>query len=415
VSFQQGLSGLNAASRNLEVIGNNVSNSNTIGFKESTAQFADVFASSINGAGNSLIGTGTQVSGIAQSFAQGNISVSENPLDLAINGKGFFKVRNGQGDEIYTRNGQFSLNGQGYLVNSSGSKVLGYTFDDKTKTVIDKVIPIQLPQRPIPPKGTGTGILELNLDARKKAPTAAFDVTDLTSYNDTTSMAIYDQLGGSHTVSYYFRRDPDVSAGVMANSWKVYATVDGAAVGNGPFGTLQFDNNGLASNGSSTILTLPVAGMQAGSSSFVDNIELDMTSSTQYGSAFQVNNLDQNGYASGDLTGVLIAPDGRVTARYTNGQSQDLAKVGLFGFRNPEALRPVGSNGWVLTEAAGAEYTPANDGSGFGVIQSGALEEANMDLTAQLVDMITAQRVYQANAQTIKTQDSILQTLVNLR
>ncbi len=424
MAFQQGLSGLSAASKNLEVIGNNVSNANTIGFKASGAQFSDVFASSVNGAGGTTVGIGTKLSSVKQNFTQGNISVTNNPLDLAINGQGFYKVKNALGDEIYTRNGQFSLDGQGFVVNSSGDKLLGYGYDPVTKLQLDTTSPVQLPQRPIAPKGTSTSSLEVNLDARKTAPpaTTPFDVTDLTSYNDTTSMAVYDQLGGSHTMSVYYRRDPAV-AGVPSNTWQVYATIDGAqtpaavppAVSGAPVGTLSFDPNGVITTGTPTTLTIPVAGLATSTSSFANNITLDMSKTTQYGSGFQVNNLSQDGYQSSAFSSFTVAPDGKITARYVNGQSSDLAKIGLFNFRSPEALQPIGANGWLRTDAAGPEFTPKSDDTAFGKIQSGALEEANLDLTAELVDMITAQRVYQANAQTIKTQDSVLQTLVNLR
>jgi flagellar hook protein FlgE len=276
-------------------------------------------------------------------------------------------------------------------------------------------MPIQLPQRPISPKGSEKATLELNLDARKSAPTVAFDVTNLASYNDTTSMAVYDQLGGAHTLSYYFVKSA-TPAGTAASSWDIYATLDGATLGGGTsVGQLSFDANGLATAGTATSITVPTNGVVAGTSSFASDVKLDLTNTTQFGASFQVNNLNQDGYQAAAFSSFTVEADGKVTARYANGQSQPLAKVGLFNFRNPEALQPIGANGWLRTDAAGPEFTPSTDQGSFGKIQSGALEGANLDLTGELVNMITAQRVYQANAQTIKTQDSVLQTLVNLR
>ena len=412
MSFSQGLSGLNAASKTLEVIGNNVSNANTVGFKASGAQFADVFASA--GAGGTSVGIGTKLSGVVQSFGQGNLTVTNNPLDMAINGKGFFKVETPKSGDVYTRNGQFNLDGSGYIVNGSGDKLIGYPIDIASGKPVETAGPIQLPQRPIPPQGTSTASLELNLDARKTVPSTAFNLTDLSSYNDTTSMAVYDQLGGSHTMSLYFARNPPPAASTDT-TWSVYAAIDGTQLGTTPVGTVTFDASGVISSTTASTITIPTNGVATAASSFTSDITLDLAKTTQYGSGFQVLNLDQNGYQSSPFSSFNIDPDGKLTARYLNGKTQDIAKIGLYNFRNPEALQPSGANGWLRTPDAGPEFTPLSDDTSFGKIQSGALEEANLDLTAQLVEMITAQRVYQANAQTIKTQDSVLQTLVNLR
>ena len=206
-TFQQGLSGLSAAQRGLEVIANNVSNASVVGFKSSQAQFSDVFARAFSGgAGNNNVGLGTQLSGVQQSFKQGNLSVTGNPLDLGINGEGFFKMDSVSGEKVYTRNGQFKLDSAGNVINAKGDFLLGFPFDSSTNRPLDNPARILIPQGSVAPSSTKATSLELNLDARKDEITAAFDPADLSTYNDSTSMTVYDQLGESHVFSVYFRK-----------------------------------------------------------------------------------------------------------------------------------------------------------------------------------------------------------------
>jgi len=426
-TFQQGLSGLNAAQRGLEVIANNVSNANVIGFKSSQAQFADVFARAFSGgAGNNAVGLGTQLSGVQQSFKQGNLSVTGNPLDLGINGEGFFKMDSINGEKIYTRNGQFKLDNAGNVVNNRGDYLLGFPLDEKTLRPLDNPTRIQIPQASIPPSATQASSLELNLDARKKVITDPFDPANLATYHNSTSMTVYDQLGKSHVYSLYFIKTDEATS-----QWDVKATLDGEVVTlNDETGAaappLKFNLDGTldttAFNGKYQVdLTNYVGSPNGGEFSLAapplpaNTFSFDMSKITQFGSAFAVQNLDQDGYESAPYSGFDISENGTLKVNYANGESKDIAKIGLFKFKNPEGLQPLGSNGWLATDAAGPELISLSDETSFGIIQSGALEEANVDLTAELVAMISAQRIYQANSQSIKTQDSLLQTISNLR
>ena len=405
MSFQQGLSGLNASAKALDTIGNNIANSGTVGFKGSTAQFADVFAASLIGGGASPIGLGAKLAEVAQQFTQGNITVTGNTLDLAINGGGFFTVESAAGDRLYTRNGQFQVDKDGYIVNASGQRLLGYAATGGT----GDLTPLQLfsssSTADSEPNATTVVNANYNLDSRAAEITAAFDYTDSTTYTKATSMTVYDSLGNSHTMQVYFQK-------TGPGAWSVYTGLDGAAPG--ATGTpLTFDASGY--------LNPPTSGVIAQNFTVTTGadpmtFDLDLTGSTQFGSTFTPNSVLQDGYASGKLAGFAIGSDGTILGRFTNGQSRTLGQVALANFANAQGLQPMGNNNWIQTSEAGpASYgVPGSSGS-YGPIQSAALEDSNVDLTQELVAMITQQRMYQANAQTIKTQDQILQTLVNLR
>ena len=353
-----------------------------------------------------------------------------NPLDLAINGTGFFKVTADNGDTLYTRNGQFSLDASNFAVNSRGDKLMGFSIDQATGKVTDVASPINISKASIAPSATNSSSLEVNLDARQPAvdPSIAFDPANLNSYTNSTSMTVYDELGNSHTMSIYLRKD-------AGNAWSTYAALDGTQVdvGNSPVtptvapaqssaGSLAFNADGALTTPANAQFTLDLSryvtasGVPFSSTGATPNLyTFDMSSTTQFGSSFAIQNLDQDGYTSSPFAGFDVGADGVLAISYANGQTKNVAKVGLYKFNNPEALQPVGSNGWLATEAAGPELVSLSNDTAFGIIQSGAVEEANVDLTAELVAMISAQRVYQANSQSIKTQDSLLQTITNLR
>lgn len=429
-SFQQGLSGLNAAQRGLEVIANNVSNASVVGFKGSEAEFSDVFARAFNGARSTNgIGLGTSLAAVTQNFKQGNINVTGNPLDLAISGTGFFKVQAGNGDNIYTRNGQFTLNNEGVIVNSRGDKLQGFPVDGATGRPSDVAQDILVPRGSIPPAATRSANLELNLDARATAidPALTFDPANLNTFNNSTSMTVYDELGGAHIMAIYMRKE-------ASNDWSVFATVDGTQVDIGApvavttppaqssAASLNYGVDGLLTTPNSGNLTVDMSrfvtasGVPFSSTGTAPNqFTFDMSNTTQYGSSFVVQNLGQDGFESSPFAGFDVGADGMLTISYANGQLVNHAQIGLYRFPNPEGLQPVGSNGWLATNSSGPELVSLSEDTAFGIIQSGALEESNIDLTAELVAMISAQRVYQANSQTIKTQDSIFQTITNLR
>jgi flagellar hook protein FlgE len=405
MGFQQGLSGLNAAARNLDVIGNNVANANTVGFKGSQAQFADVFANAISGSAGGAAGIGVAVTAIQPEFTQGNITTTNNPLDMAINGNGFFRLDT-NGSITYSRNGQLHLDKDGYIVNASGAKITGYAVNAQAQVVPSNPGPLQISSADFPPFATSRGEMLMNLDSREAAITAAFNINDSTTYNKASSMTVYDSLGNPHSLSTYFVK-------TAPSTWTVHGAADGTPFA-ASLGTLSFDSDG---NIDTTATTLPfnVSVALANGAATPFDFTLDFTGTTQYGSPFGVNTLKQDGYASGRLSGFGVGGDGMLTGRYTNGQVRALGQVVLASFPNPSGLQPLGHNAWADSSASGQANISAPGTGSVGVVQSGAIEESNVDLTKELVNMITAQRVYQANAQTIKTQDQILSTLVNLR
>lgn len=407
MSFQQGLSGLNAASKTLEVIGNNVSNANTVGFKQSRAEFADVFANSLTGSGASQIGIGTKISNVAQQFTQGNVTSTNNSLDFAINGGGFFRMSD-NGAITYSRNGQFQMDKFGYIVNSDNKRLTGYTADAAGVLSTGAPTEININTADLQPTATTEVVGLVNLDSRNTALTAAaFDPTDPTTYHNSSAVTSYDSLGNAHTVqSFFVKTAPGV--------WNVYTTADGVSTTAlpAPTATLTFGGTGTAPTSvpaTPTVNFTPTTGASAVS------MTLDLSGSTQFGSNFSVNALSQDGYSSGRLASFTTGADGTISGRYTNGQSKVLGQVVLASFVNPNGLQSLGGNAWTETSTSGTPLVGAPNTGNLGVLQSSAVEDSNVDLTAELVNMITAQRVYQANAQTIKTQDQVLQTLVNLR
>ena len=420
MSFQQGLSGLNAASKNLEVIGNNIANSNTFGAKASRAEFADVYANALNGAGANAVGIGTTLAAVSQQFTQGNITSTENPMDLAINGAGFFQVSDGRNPTMYSRNGQFKVDRTGYIVNNQAQRLMGYPADGTGVIQPCNAVALQLPTAGINPQATSEIELEMNLDSRAAvtAPVAgpAIDFSDPRTYNNATSLMVYDDLGQEVALTYYFQKS-------ATSVWNVFVTANGTPI-NGTLAapvastTINFPANGGAPTAPAGTVTLniPASANAVGAQTLaIPGVQLDLSGATQYGTGFGVTNLSQNGYAPGQLTGISIEANGIVMARYSNGQSNPAGQIELATFRNAQGLQPQGGNVWARGFASGDPILGVAGEGNLGVLQSGALEESNVDLTAELVNMITAQRVYQANAQTIKTQDQVLQTLVNLR
>jgi flagellar hook protein FlgE len=423
MSFQQGLSGLNAASKNLEVIGNNVANSNTYGEKTSRAEFADMYAAAMTGASGSTTqaGIGVEVAAVSQQFTQGNITPTGNPLDLAINGNGFFQVQNAANQTLYTRNGQFKSDDTGHIINDQGYKLLGYTADASGNIVSGRAVPLQVPTSGIDPHATDKSKMEFNLDSRaavtKPASSPSIDFTNNATYNNATSVTMYDAKGQDIAVSYYFQKTGN-------DQWDVYATANGTTV-NGtaanpqPVASLTYSADGskiISPTDGKVTMNIPATTNPSGASALpVTGIQLDMGGATEFGSNFGVTDLTQTGFAAGQLTGVVVDSSGKLMAQYSNGQSKAAGQLELANFRNPQGLQALGGNAWMQTSGSGIPIlgTPAT--GNMGTLNAGSLEESNVDLTAELVNMITAQRDYQANAQTIKTEDQAMQTLVNLR
>jgi flagellar hook protein FlgE len=421
MSFQQGLSGLNASSKNLEVIGNNIANANTYGTKQSRAEFSDMYAAAMNGSGTNDIGIGVNLQTVSQQFTQGNISTTENPMDLAINGAGFFQVKDTNGTTMYSRNGQFKIDKDGFIVNNDKMKLLGYPADTTGLIQPGASQALQLPTAGITPKVTSETKLQLNLDSRLATTvptTGTIDFTKASTYNNATSVTVYDAKGQDVALTYYFQKS-------ATDTWNVYATANGTTVAtdaNGnpaPITTLSFDpadgGKVLSQTGDGT-LTIPASTNAAGAATLpITGVKLELDGATQFGSPFNVTDVSQDGYTAGQLSSIAVGDDGIILARYSNGQSKAAGQLELANFRNVQGLQPVGGNVWAVTPQSGNPVLGTAGNGKLGLLQSGALEESNVDLTAELVNMITAQRSYQANAQTIKTQDQVLQTLVNLR
>lgn len=420
MSFQQGLSGLNATSKNLEVIGNNVANSNTFGAKASRAEFADMYANAMSGAGANAVGIGVTLAAVSQQFTQGNITVTDSPMDLAINGGGFFQVTDGANPALYSRNGQFKVDREGNIVNNDGLQLVGYPADATGVIQPGNARALRLPTAGIEPAPTSEIQLEMNLDSRQgaTAPTSgpAIDFTDPTTYNSATSLSVYDALGQDVALTYYFQKS-------ATDTWNVFITANGTPI-NGttvaPLAstTISFPATGGAPTApvGTVSIDIPVTTNANGAQTrAITGVALDVDGARQYGAPFGVTNLSQNGYAPGQITGVTIESDGIIMARYSNGQNQPAGQIELATFRNPQGLQPLGGNAWARSATSGDPVVGVPGDGNLGVLQAGALEESNVDLTAELVNMMTAQRVYQANAQTIRTQDQVLQTLVQLR
>lgn len=528
--FRIALSGLNASSAELRVIGNNVSNASTTGFKESRAEFADIFATSNLGVTANAIGTGVRVSSVSQQFTQGNIGFTDNNLDLAISGQGFF-IMNDNGVNVYTRGGALGVDRNGFVVNSQQQQLQIFQADP-AGNITGATGSLQLDRSDIAPQATSLVDVSANLDASAAVPggltptanialvpggildtndspfsTAAFnlvdqfgntvnnatlqysytgagavwdvellvggastvppttatnvdigtdtitlnwdpdgagaqttqpitvdtsgivsqtvgggtstvaglpdgstqqafDPADASTYNNSTSLTVFDTLGSPHLTTMYFRKTG------VPNQWETYTYVDGTQR-SGP-DTMQFSNTGaIQTTTFPSSVTIPAFNPGGGAANL--SIDLDFSNTTQFGSPFSVSSLSQDGFATGRLSGIDIGDTGVITSRFTNGQSRTLGQVALANFNNSQGLRQLGDTSWSETFDSGAPLVGAPGSGSLGLIESGALEGSNVDLTEQLVSMITSQRNFQANAQVITTADTITQTIINIR
>lgn len=394
MGFSQALSGLNASAKSLSVIGNNIANSQTVGFKSSRALFADVYAGAKSG-------LGVRVSDVQQNFSAGNLEGSSRQLDLAISGEGFFRLV--QNDQIvYSRNGQLNVDADGFLVNAQGAQLTGYPAGT---SVGANPVPIQIPADGMASTPTSKVEAVLNLDASSATIdrlTVPFDAADPDTYSFASNVTVFDSLGNAHNVTKFYTK-------VAPNSWEVNAAINGAV--SATTGQLDFSNNGLLAtqtNMGSFVFPMPVG---------IDNLdlELDFDGTTQFGNSFGLTGLTQNGNTSGALVGISIDKSGNVVGAYSNERRQTLGTVALANFTNKEGLSPKGDNVWLESNRSGQPLLGQAGVGQFGAIESGAVETSNVDLAKELVSMIISQRAYQANSQTIKTEDEVLQTAINLR
>ncbi|GGX77972.1 flagellar hook protein FlgE [Litchfieldella qijiaojingensis] len=425
MGFSQALSGLNAASSKLDVLGNNIANSQTVGFKGSNTQFADVFASS-------KVGLGTRVSAVLQNFNEGNIEATGRELDLAISGQGFYRYEQ-SGEIVYARNGQLSLTPDGFLVNGQGARIMGYGLNaaGAVQTGGQPQV-LNVPADEMAASATTDVATVINLDSREVVGAELSQVevnnlgggTQTLDYHYSNNFTVFDSLGNPRNVTVYYEK-------TGSNTWDAKVVMDGSyndtdTSGNGTNDndfTVTFNQNGtlnqITDSGGAVVadndpqVTFNSASMGGDPLDLVFN--LDLAGSTQFGNTSTTSSLTQNGYTSGALVGITIENDGTIMRNYANEQSRPAGQIALAFFRNPEGLQPNGDNAWTATADSGQELVGAPGTGLLGSVESGAIETSNVDMAKQLVDMIVSQRAYQANSQTIKTQDEVLQTAINLR
>ncbi|MDH3433699.1 MAG: flagellar hook protein FlgE, partial [Gammaproteobacteria bacterium] len=338
-------------------------------------------------------------------FTQGNIDFTDNALDLAIGGEGFF-VLSDNGARSYTRAGAFGVNNQGFVVNAQGARLQAYPYAGSGLFNTGTPQDLQLTIGANPPAATTRADFGINLPADAPVPAnPVFDPSDPSSFNHTTSVTVYDSLGSAQTATVYFIKD------AAPNTWNTQIEIEGNPVAGAtqiifnPDGSLLSPAGGL----------MPLVPYNPGTGAADINMSLAFNNATQFGDNFGVNSLSQDGFTTGRLTGVSVDAEGVVFARFTNGQSTSLGKLALANFVNPQGLQQLGDTTWGESFQSGDALLGEAGTASFGNIQSGALESSNVDLTAQLVQMITAQRNFQANAQMISTADTVTQTVINIR
>ncbi|HDS6853436.1 TPA: flagellar basal body protein FlgE [Enterobacter cancerogenus] len=391
MSFDIAISGLNAINEQLGAISNNIANSGTVGFKSGRAEFASLYAE-----GQPL---GVGVTNVAQSISKnGTVFSSASSLDLAINGQGFFVMRDSSGSTAYTRAGYMQTDSNGNLINNQGMYLQGYPVDANGVIQTGTVGNLTISSGSLPAKATSSLDFTANLNANEEKPkTTTFDPTDETSYNHTYATQVYDSLGREHTLKQYFVKTDD-------NTWQVHYYMDDKSMGDAKDMTFNEQGILLKPNGAVN-LTAAIPG--------ADSISLDLNynGTTQFGSDFSVSKNNGNGYASGERTGQTIDKDGSVYATFSNGERLLQGQVVLANFSNPNGLSSQNGTTWTQTASSGAPLLGTPGTGLLGALTSNTLEGSNVDLTAELVGLMTAQRNYQANTKVISTNDSMMTAL----
>ncbi|GAB2870134.1 flagellar hook protein FlgE [Paraburkholderia jirisanensis] len=411
MSYQQGLSGLAAATNDLDVIGNNIANAQTVGFKQSTAVFADMYANSVATAVNNQIGIGTRLAGVQQDFSQGQVTTTAVATNIAINGNGFFVMQNPSGAITYSRNGQMVPDKNGFITDAEGDKLMGYSANAQGVLQTTNVVPIQIPNINLPPVATTTITAGVNLNAQMALPTVTpFNAGDQNSFSYHTAVPSFDSLGGQSTVDLYFVK-------TATGQFEVFGGPSGTTPKD--LGQMSFDSSGNLTSTTSGGAPTAISGQFSLDVTNTDGsapqtIAIDVSSTTQFGSPNGINNLTADGFGSSTLANYSIGNDGTITGTYTDGRTATLGQVLLATFNDPNGLDNLGNNQFAATAASGVPQVSTPGSTNHGSVQGSATESSNVDLTGSLVDLITAQRNYQANAQTIKTQQTIDQTLINL-
>lgn len=397
MSFNIALSGLDATNTQLNTISHNIANASTYGFKQARTEFSAVY--------NGMQAGGVEVASISQNFDKnGSVSGTGRSMDLAINGNGFFVTKDGMGQTLYTRSGVFGTDKDNYVVGNTGAKLQGYSVDSNNNLLEGSVGDIKISTSSLAAQATDKLDFIANFDASATAidqTVTPFDSSNPDSFNSSYTSKVYDSLGNSHTVTQYFTKTAD-------NSWQVNVEVDGAPTTPATTQQVDFNTDGtLASPTGSFNVAFPAAGANGMS------IDISLAGSTQFGAAFGVSTNSPNGYTSGELAGVRVENNGMVFATYTNGQSQLQGQVVLANFANPQGLAKTNGTAWTQSFSSGAPVVGTPGTGVLGDLTPGALEGSNVDLTSELVNLMTAQRNYQANAKTISTSDKLTQALFN--
>ncbi len=417
-SFYSGLSGLDTHATAMRVIGDNIANLHTTGFKSSTAHFEDVLGVSLTGvSGGNQTGAGAKVTSVDANFIQGSLMTTDVSTDVAVNGKGFFIVRDAMSEEMfYTRAGHFHIDNRGYYVNNLGYRVQGYLYDSTGTALIESLSDIQINQNSmIPPRVTSLVNMTLNLDATESPIVGGFDIDNPSRTSHfSTALNIYDSLGQSHQIRVFFTKVSD-------QTWQWNALIDGADVQGGTpgvaqsygSGTIAFDETGQLTTG------MPV-NFYTGSITFANGLtppatRIDFTGTSQYGSPSAIQVLSHDGYAAGTVSGISIDDEGNIVASYTNGTRRKIACLALADFPNLNGLSRKGSNLFQATTNSGDPLFNRPGVGGMGTISSSMLEESNVDMAAEFIKMIIIQRGYQANTKVITTTDEMLTQLINIR
>ncbi|MFT5224652.1 MAG: flagellar hook protein FlgE [Polaribacter sp.] len=447
MSFNTALSGLQAATVDLGVTSNNIANVSTSGFKQSRAEFGDLFAVSPFGHSKTAVGSGAQVSSVSQQFGQGNLEFTDANLDLAINGQGFYvtKQNAASSDVSYTRAGQFQIDADGFITNNGGQFLQTFPVDTDgavTSTNLNTTIPVQLPATTGSPQATTEVEVGLNLNSTTtQTDPTIFNPSASNTYAHSTSSTVFDSLGASHVSTYYFVHDGPTTATNPAvlpattgnpNNWLVFTYLDGAPTDiaggpavNHPNGTgpavaqnpavLQFNNDGSFASSTPAAIQNVALPQTNGSDPLTITHDFANNTTTQFSSSFAVSRLNPDGFSTGRLTGLDISETGLIRAMFSNGVSSPMGQIALVDFPNSQGLRGVGNASWKQTTDSGTPVLGVSGTGRFGLIQSGALEASNVDLTSELVNLITAQRNFQANARSIETSNSITDTIIQIR
>ncbi|MCL9801289.1 flagellar hook protein FlgE [Pseudomonas sp. AKS31] len=442
MSFNIGLSGLYAANKQLDVTGNNIANVATAGFKSSRAEFEDVYSATRLGSGSKVIGNGVRLANVSQQFTQGDINNTGNVLDMGINGSGFFTMSN-NGSVSYTRAGTFKVDNAGYITNTDyTSRLQGYGVDANGKIINGVLTDLKIDTSNLAPKSTSLVTSSINLNSTAPVINDAvaagkFDPSKLETYTKSFSTPIYDSQGNSHVMDQYM-----VKTG--QNTWKVYTLVDGRnpdATGSNPLttpptaSTLTFDSSGNLTQVSTPnpadptnpIISsdLKLTNWKPGNvvnGNFVPNgaaantagVTISMAKTTQYNADTARSIPTQDGYATGQITNLTIDGTGTLFANFSNNQSKAIGQVALASFTNEQGLQAIGGTSWKETFASGIPGYDAPETGTLGSVVSNSLEESNVNLTNELVDLIKGQSNYQANAKTISTQSTIMQTIIQM-